>query len=177
MAALIRSESMTNLPVEDVEDEDIRLTWRSKARKVASLSGSYIVKFDDILLHEKPEQDAGSAIPAEPLVVESQTFLLCGNWWSVLLYPFGCDEDGEYLAVRLQNKSEDQVNAYYAISIKKSMSSEDNNRLNFWVDPGKSKIEGTISLCHGYHISYRFLDWRANAGLLLSYLTISIAQY
>ena len=31
-----------------------------------------------------------------------------------------------------------------------------------------------ISLCHGYHIegSYRVVHWRANASLLLSYLTI-----
>ena len=32
----------------------------------------------------------------------------------------------------------------------------------------------SMSMCHGHHISYRVVHWRANAGLLLSYPAISL---
>ena len=140
MLSLTRSESLTNLPINAREPrtglpEDIRLTWMKKAKKIASLTGSHVCEFNNLLLLPKNEQPCGTSICAEPIVIESEPFLLCGNTWTVKLYPYGVDEDSEFVSIKLQNKTEEVVNAYYALAIKRSDALEDEQRLNMWVDP------------------------------------------
>ncbi len=138
--ALTRSESLTNLPIIERDArtgmaEDIRNTWTKKSKKVASLTGAHICEFHNLRRVQKNEQPAGTSICAEPSVMESDPFILCGNLWSLKIFPHGVDEDSEFLSVKLQNKSEETVNAYYTLAIKRSDRSDDANRLNMWVDP------------------------------------------
>jgi len=151
--ALTRSDSLTNLPVSMNPrtglPEDLRDTWSKKSRKVASLHGSHVAEFNNLFKQTKNEQPSGTSICAEPVVLESAPFLLCGNIWTVKVYPFGVDEDSEFLSVKLQNKSEDVINAYYNFSIKRTAKPHpaDEQRLNFWVDPDIDRLyfqpEGT----------------------------------
>ena len=125
-AALTRSDSLTNIPIKMEPrtglPEDIRQTWVRKAKKVASLQGAQVVEFSNFRKQKKNEQPSGTSICAEPVVFESEPFLLCGNMWTVKAYPFGVDEDSDFLALKLQNKSSDIVNAYYSFCIKRSAS-------------------------------------------------------
>jgi hypothetical protein len=139
-----RSDSLTNFPIR-IEPrtglpEDIRLTWPKKAKKPPSLQGSHIVEFDSVRFQKKNEQPSGTSICAEPVVLESEPFLLCGNTWTIKCFPFGVDEDSEYLSLKLQNQSSDIINAYYTFCIKRSMDSTDEHRLNMWVDPDIDKL-------------------------------------
>jgi len=138
--ALTRSESLTNLPIPERDartgmQEDIRNTWTKKTKKVASLTGAHVCEFHNLRLEHKNDQPEGTSICAEIVVMESEPFLLCGNMWSLKIYPHGVDEDSEHLGIKLQNLSEDVVNAYYALSIKRSDQATDSNRLNMWIDP------------------------------------------
>jgi hypothetical protein len=138
--AITRSESLTNLPVKERDPrtglaEDIRQTWMKKTKKTASLTGSHVCEFSNLMLKPKNDQPHGTSICAEPVVIESAPFLLCGNTWVIKVYPYGVDEDSEYLSVRLQNKSDDIINAYYALAIRRSDSIDNEQRLNMWVDP------------------------------------------
>ena len=148
MAALTRSGSLTNLPVtmnpRTGFPEDLRDTWVKKCRKTASLQGAKVIEFNNIFEQKKNDQPAGTSICAEPVMLESDPFLLCGNIWTVKVYPYGVDEDSEFLSIKLQNKSEDIINAYYSFSIKRTTKPypEDEQRLNFWADPG-----ACVSLC------------------------------
>jgi len=138
--ALIRSESLTNLPIPERDartgmPEDIRNTWAKKSKKVASLTGAHVCEFQNLRLEQKNEQPEGTSICAENAVMESEPFLLCGNMWSLKIFPHGVDEDSEFLGVQLQNRSDETVNAYYTLSIKRSDQVNDSRRLNMWVDP------------------------------------------
>jgi hypothetical protein len=135
-----RSESLTNLPIIEHDPrtglpEDIQKTWSRKSKKVASLTGKIVIEFENIRKQKKNKQPRGTSIQAEPVCMESKPFLLCGNTWTLLLYPYGVDEDSECLSIKLQNHSDDIINAYYALSIKRSNRDDDDYRINFWVDP------------------------------------------
>ena len=72
--------------------------------------------------------------------IESEDFELCGHMWSLRVYPHGIDEHSDCVAIRVQNKSPNMINAYYNISLKRSDSPTDDYRMNMWVDPELDKL-------------------------------------
>ena len=105
--ALTRSDSLTNLAIPERDPrtgmpEDIRNTWTKKSKKTASLTGAHVCEFHNLRLEQKNEQPEGTSICAANVVMESEPFLLCGNMWSLKIYPHGVDEDSEFLGIKLQ---------------------------------------------------------------------------
>lgn len=139
-----RSQSLSNLPVNEKDYEDIRQTWKRKSTKRATLSGTEILKFDGVKAFTPKEVKIRSPEDMVTLqaaqFLESDDFELCGYMWSVRVYPMGVDEHSEHLAVKLQNKSESTINAYYSISLKRSASPVDELRLQMWVEPETDKL-------------------------------------
>ena len=138
-----RSQSESNLPVSFKDYEDIRKTWKSKSKKRPTLMGSVIHRFDGVKAFTPKEvkvreQDVVTLEAAQFL--ESEDFELCGYTWSLRVYPIGVDEHSEHLAVKLQNKSEASINAYYSISLKRSEDPDDDLRLQMWVEPELDKL-------------------------------------
>ena len=113
-----RSQSESNLPVSFKDYEDIRKTWKSKSKKRATLSGSIIQRFNGVKAFKPKEvkvsrqEDVVTLEAAQFL--ESEDFELCGYLWSIRVYPLGVDEHSEYLAIKLQNKSEEKARSWPA---------------------------------------------------------------
>ena len=136
-----RSASASNFPVDIEKDhEDIRKTWRSKAKKKRpTLSGKVVCRFDGIKAFVPKEikienEDDIVTLP-ESQYMESEDFELCGHMWSLHVYPGGIDEKSDCVAIRVQNKSSNMINAFYNISLKRSDNPADNYCMNMWVDP------------------------------------------
>ena len=140
-----RSASTSNFPVDIEKDhEDIRQTWRSKAKKRPTLSGSVVYRFDGVKAFVpkeiKVENEDDIVTLPDSQYIESEDFELCGHMWSLRVYPHGIDEHSDCVAIRVQNKSPNMINAYYNISLKRSDSPTDDYRMNMWVDPELDKL-------------------------------------
>jgi hypothetical protein len=66
--------------------------------------------------------EVGDCIPATPVSISSEAFYLCGTHWALLVYPFGNDEEGDVLSLRLKNLTDKTVEASYKFSLKKKLS-------------------------------------------------------
>ena len=139
-----RSQSLSNLPVNEKDYEDIRQTWKRKSKKRATLMGTIIHSFEGVKAFTPKEVKIRSPEDIVTLqaaqFLESEDFELCGYMWSLRVYPAGVDEHSEHLAVKLQNKSDSSINAYYSISLKRSDSPGDNLLLQMWVEPETDKL-------------------------------------
>jgi hypothetical protein len=139
-----RSQSLSNLPVDTKDHEDIRSTWRSKSKKRPTLQGTQVLTFNGVKAFEPKEikvnRDEDIVTLPEAQFLESEDFELCGYNWCLRVYPCGVDEHSEHLAVKIQNRSTHPVNAYYSLSLKRSASTDDPLRLCMWVEPEVDRL-------------------------------------
>lgn len=63
--------------------------------------------------------EMGDCIPATPVCISTESFYLCGSSWKMLVYPYGLDEIGDSLAIRLRNMSSKSVDCAYKLDLKK----------------------------------------------------------
>lgn len=141
-----RSKSETNLEINMKEYEDIRLTWRRRVRKRAILQETKLLTFGGLKEMVAPEDKSDASIPAS-FYTESEPFELSGIVWTMKVYPFGYDENSGCLAIRLCNKSQRSINAFYSISIKKTPT-PDAELFNMWVDP---EVDSLVFRKDGHH--------------------------
>ena len=88
-------------------------------KRVPTLTGETTIAFPGFMNAERPMVEMGDCIPATPVVLESDSFYLCGARWQMLVYPFGNDEEGDVLSVRLKNLTEKPVELSYVLSLKR----------------------------------------------------------
>lgn len=90
--------------------------------RVPTLTGDIQLAFSDLLSAVRPMVEIGDCIPATPVSMSSEVFYLCGTRWMLLVYPFGNDEEGDVLSLRLKNLTDKIVEASYKFSLKKKLS-------------------------------------------------------
>jgi len=66
--------------------------------------------------------------------VETKTFQVCGIEWCLWLYPVGLEWNGEYVAVRLVNKSRKEVKAGFEIRILNQLPPKSGGEDVCWID-------------------------------------------
>jgi len=99
--------------------EEMKAKSNQAGKRVPTLTGETTIAFPGFMNAERPMVEMGDCIPATPAVLESDSFYLCGARWQMLVYPFGNDEEGDVLSVRLKNLTEKPVELSYVLSLKR----------------------------------------------------------
>jgi len=96
------------------------LSRKQVKKRVPSFQGSITLSFSNFLTgYARPMVEVGDCIPASPVFIASEEFYLCGSRWVLVVYPFGSEEEGDCLAVRLRNMTNKAVDLSYEVSIKR----------------------------------------------------------
>lgn len=92
--------------------------------RVPTMTGREVLCFPHMSQYERPMVERNDCIPAAPVCIASEPFYLCGSHWSMLLFPFGCDEEAQWLGVRLRNLTGKEVDISYTLSLQRQPADE-----------------------------------------------------
>ena len=93
---------------------------RKQKKRVPAYQGSVTLSFPNFLSgYSRPMVEVGDCIPAPPVFIASDEFYLCGSRWVLVVFPYGSEEEGDCLAVRLRNRTNKAVDLSYNFSIKR----------------------------------------------------------
>ena len=91
-----------------------------RPKRVAAYQGSITLSFPNFVNgYSRPLVEVGDCVPAQPVCITSEEFYLCGARWILAVYPFGSEEEGDSLAVRLRNRTKNSVDLSYIVSLKR----------------------------------------------------------